>query len=306
MSRENIHFGTVCESNLPLITDTETFEPLEEDLKNLSVRFRDRMGRFMMKRQRNKFHYKIGKKYKFFMGELAMKKVQTPSSLLSPTFEGPYRIIELFEKGAKLKDVKSGSEYFCSFDNMRKINFDELLTLLPQNFDDEIASTLGLYRYKKAEKSEAPEEESINVEEVSTKNKDSFNVTESLQGKALRSGKLYNLNIVSDKIFKQEKVSSVKWRNETIKSVPSETSVKSILKINYKRMHRPLDTANQRELDDRSLENRIKLIQSYNQAFKRSRFCSALPGTLIITLDQVASRSRVKFGSIKVYFYEPP
>jgi hypothetical protein len=189
---------------------------------------------------------------------------------------------------------------------MRKINFDELLTLLPQNFDDEIASTLGLYRYKKAEKSEAPEGESINVEKVSTKNKDSYDVTESLQGKALRSGKLYNLNIVTDKIFKQEKVSSVKWRNETIKSVPSETSVKSILKINYKRMHRPLDTANQRELEDRSLENRIKLIQSYNQEFKRSRFCSALPGTLIITLDQVASRSRVKFGSIKVYFYEPP
>ena len=47
-------FGNIVESSLPLITDTEIFSPLEEDLEETAKIFRDKMGRFMAKRERNK------------------------------------------------------------------------------------------------------------------------------------------------------------------------------------------------------------------------------------------------------------
>ena len=69
MSRESVHFGTVVESSLPLIADCELFNPLEDDLKHTCDRFRDKIGKFLMKRKRNKEIYKIGKEKKFFMYE---------------------------------------------------------------------------------------------------------------------------------------------------------------------------------------------------------------------------------------------
>jgi hypothetical protein len=52
MSRESVHFGTIIESSLPLITDCELFNPLEDDLKQLSDRFRDKIGKFLMRKKR--------------------------------------------------------------------------------------------------------------------------------------------------------------------------------------------------------------------------------------------------------------
>jgi hypothetical protein len=150
MSREAVHYGQVVESSLPLITDTSVFGTLEEDLEKASNLFRERMGRFMQRKLRNKTHYKIGKKYNFYMNELVMYKVYTPASMLHPTFAGPARIIELSEKGATLRDTKYGTLFSATFENLRKVNFDELLTLLPQNFDSEIAETIQKYRYRRA------------------------------------------------------------------------------------------------------------------------------------------------------------
>jgi hypothetical protein len=64
MSRESVHFGTIVESALPMITDSEHFNPLEEDLKQLSDRFRDRIGKFLQRKKRKKELYKIGKQRK--------------------------------------------------------------------------------------------------------------------------------------------------------------------------------------------------------------------------------------------------
>jgi hypothetical protein len=148
MSRESVHFGTIVESSLPLITDCELFNPLDEDLKELSDRFRDKIGRYLMKKKRDKTLYKIGKERKFFMYELVMKANYTADSLLAVVYKGPYRIVHLDEGGARIKDIKTGDEQSVSFEHIRKIKIDELLTLLPQNFDSEITATLDKYRYK--------------------------------------------------------------------------------------------------------------------------------------------------------------
>jgi len=150
MSREAMHYGNIVESSLPLITDSEVYEPLEADLDKIATLFKNKMGRFMEKRRRNKTYYKIGKEKKFYINELVMYKVYRPESLLHPTYIGPARIIDLHLMGATLRDPKTGSTFSVGFDNLRKIDFDELLTLLPQNFDSEIAETLGTYRYRRA------------------------------------------------------------------------------------------------------------------------------------------------------------
>jgi hypothetical protein len=101
MSRESVHFGTIVESSLPLITDCELFSPLEDDLKQLSDRFRDKIGKFLMRKKRKKELYKIGKQWKFYMYELVMKADYTAESMLAAVYRGPYRIVNLDEGGAR-------------------------------------------------------------------------------------------------------------------------------------------------------------------------------------------------------------
>ena len=149
MSREAMHFGNMIESSLPLITDTELFSPLEEDMEETAKKFRDKMGRFMAKRERNKKYYKIGKEHKFYIYELVMKAEYVTGSALHPTHNGPHRIIGLSEKGAEIKDIKTGEISNVSFENLRKITLDELLVLLPQNYDDEISKALSTFRYNR-------------------------------------------------------------------------------------------------------------------------------------------------------------
>ncbi len=144
-----MHYGNMIESSLPLITDTELFSPLEEDMEETAKKFRDKMGRFMAKRERNKKYYKIGKEHKFYMYELVMKAEYVTGSALHPTHTGPHRIIGLSKKGAEIKDIKTGDVSNVTFDNLRKITLDELLVLLPQNFDDEINKALSTFRYNR-------------------------------------------------------------------------------------------------------------------------------------------------------------
>ena len=80
---ECVHYGQILESSLPIITDAEHLQPLEEDLSKLAKNFRVRMGRFMMKRARNKLNYKIGKKYKFLVNELVMMKIYVAKDICS-------------------------------------------------------------------------------------------------------------------------------------------------------------------------------------------------------------------------------
>ena len=41
------------------------------------------------------------------------------------------------------------TKFFVTFNNLRKINFDEFLTILPKNYDSEINNKLKTYRYRR-------------------------------------------------------------------------------------------------------------------------------------------------------------
>ena len=49
--------------------------------------------------------------------------------------------MELHEQGALLKDPRTGEIMSGHFSNIRKINIEEFLTLLPLNFDADIITT---------------------------------------------------------------------------------------------------------------------------------------------------------------------
>ena len=60
------------------------------------------------------------------MYELVMKAHYTADSLLAVVYKGPYRIVNLDEGGARLKDIKTGEEQSVSFEHMRKLKLEEL------------------------------------------------------------------------------------------------------------------------------------------------------------------------------------
>ena len=138
MSREIMQFGDVTEHNLPIVTDSVLYEPLEEDLDEISKLFKARVGRFINKKKANKKYYKIRKDIKFNNHELVMYQVYNPSNLLADTFAGPAQIIEIQPKGATLRDLKTGDKFSVSFNNLRKVNFKELLVMLLKNFDKDL------------------------------------------------------------------------------------------------------------------------------------------------------------------------
>ena len=67
-----------------------------------------------------------------------MYRVNNPSKLLADTFAGPARIMEIQLKGATLRDLKTGDKFSVSFNNLCKVNFEELLVMLLKNFDKDL------------------------------------------------------------------------------------------------------------------------------------------------------------------------
>ena len=215
LSRETVHYGYTVESSLPIITDVEALMPLEEDLEKTSKMFRDKIARFMSKRSKNKEYYKIGKKYKYYVNELIMYKEYVPSSMIHNTYKGPARIEEINSAGALVRDPKTGAKFSVNYENMRKLSFDELLSLLPQNFDDEIAKAVGNYRYRKA--SDLSTTEKIaEMKDLEEKNQNlDMNRPENV--KKTRSGKVY--------LIKNENIPE-KYKNEYEIGVGSSYTVK--------------------------------------------------------------------------------
>jgi hypothetical protein len=306
MSREAMHFGNIVESSLPLITDTEIFSPLEEDLEETAKRFRDKMGRFMAKREKNKQYYKIGKKYKFYMYELVMKAEYTTESALHPTHTGPHRIINLSEKGAEIKDIKTGEISNVNFENIRKISIDELLALLPTDFDDEINKSLGTFRYnRKQNNDQSLDHEAEEMEEI-----------EKEERKTLRSGRCYQINITNppERVGKLSKEGI--WRSILIKkhTINCNEKPKSNLKLMNVDNHFLHTTMKQRwDGDNWMSESHINTLRigrgvewhDYAKRRKKSRFASYDKGTLIILIEDKEENyhKTVRFKEIKILFY---
>jgi hypothetical protein len=137
-----------------------------------------------------------------------MKAEYTTESALHPTHTGPHRIINLSEKGAEIKDIKTGEISNVNFGNIRKISIDELLALLPTDFDDKINKSLGTFRYnRKQNNDESLDHEAEKIEEKEKEDR-----------RTLRSGRCYQINITNppERVGKLSKEGI--WRSILIKS----------------------------------------------------------------------------------------
>jgi hypothetical protein len=109
-----------------------------------------------------------------------MRKDYTPMSPLHPTYVGPMQIIELYDMGALLKDPRTGDIMSVHYQNIRKLALDELILLLPSNFDSEILKTLKLYRYNRPGTPDPTPTHDAGIKEETTR--------------TLRSGKTIQIN----------------------------------------------------------------------------------------------------------------
>jgi hypothetical protein len=75
--------------------------------------------------------------------------------MLAPTYLGPYRILKLHELGALLRDPRTGEQCSVHYENLRKLNIDELLCILPTNFDADVLKEFT-FRYNTVSQPEKP------------------------------------------------------------------------------------------------------------------------------------------------------
>ncbi|MEG1724594.1 MAG: RNase H-like domain-containing protein [Anaerovoracaceae bacterium] len=310
MSREAVHYGQIVESSLPLITDSAVFEPLEKDLEKVANDFRKKMGRFMQQRNRNKTYYKIGKKFQFYINELVMYRVYTPASMLEPTFTGPARIVDLAEMGATLRDTKTGTQFSVAFDNLRKINFDELLTLLPQNFDSEIAETIGNYRYRRSDRSDDYAVASDTDDDSGFEDSEKTTLPPD-RGKT-RSGKVY---LVKPENFPKKLKKAVKichLRMVVIPKVPSHNFMPHGPCLKYRFENRkftfpdpdPIWKIGSYEYNNHLTEKTLERIKSFRDKAQSSAFQSGKKCVLDFRPKRKGDPKKLRFGNIQVIFYE--
>ena len=176
----------------------------------------------------NVLHFKIGKEKKFYMNELVMYRVYVPESAIHPVFKGPVRIKDLQPRGATVGDTRNGEEFSVGFENLRKIEFVELFSLLLQNVNDEIASTLKNYRYRRS----VVEGES-DKERDKIANRDKGETKLDKEVRKLRSGRIFNVRLETlPKRFKEKVISCTKrWLCiPRVQVVKAEERLKSCLK----------------------------------------------------------------------------
>ncbi len=312
MSREAVHYGHIVESSLPLITDATVFEPLEDDLEKISNLFRVRMGRFMQKRQRNKTYYKIGKQFNFYINELVMYKVYTPEHMLSPTFIGPARIVDLAESGATLRDTKTGATFSVAFENMRKVSFEEVLTLLPQNFDSEIADSIGNYRYRRASEPTVLDPDATAKEKppvLARHNSSQDKMTFEPEFRRTRSGKVFNVRLenVPAKLRKTVKVCTL--RLVCVPKVPDPTAIPPLpclyRRYNSQRLYYPYpdkgEEGGECEISQFSQAS-LEKVNRFKEKPMSSTFKSGSKCRQDFILKTQAGSNRVKFGTVTVFY----
>jgi len=309
LSREMAHFKEVLDTHIPVITDTEYSDELKADFDKMSYDFRSKIKKFLRNKEKSKARYKTGKKYNFFLHELVMRKVYNPSSLLHPVFTGPYRIMEIFELGALLKDPKTGETCSVHFQNLRKLSVDEFATLLPANFDHDIIQQLSLSRYNRSGQSETlPQKvtEKISGPDFEAKH------TEEQQHDVmkLRSGKIVKLHATQVPAIDGHLVQSAIFTSGPALPRPAKPILAPVLKKKL----RPAPTAY--ATFDQYFSDGIWIFASSfstsrlracpcSETKYRSSFQSPTPGTLRIDLAQEDSDNdrKIKFKRITVYFY---
>ena len=249
--------------------------------------------------------------------ELVMREY-TPSSSSDPTFLGPYRVMELYSKGALIRDPRTGDTMSVRFPNLRKISIPEFIQLLPTNFDADIVENLKLYRYNRSGQPEDGPPASDVIIDDKIQNDESepllLDVTEfpADTARILRSGKRININVCT----LPSKYSTVKKAQWSTLPIPLQPTLRN----NNQTMNRiqevtTLHTAyykpEQEEHSDifvfqTSLDTRVDYIRpekNYKTRYK-SNFSSNRRGVLFIELEQIDTPAeRVKFSHLEVKFY---
>ena len=138
-----------------------------------------------------------------------------------------------------------------------------------------------------------------------------MDISDEFQGRKLRSGRVYNLNLKDMKVFEKLNGRRAHWRNAVITKPINTliTEVKGILSKTQGILSFPYPTVSQ-TWDDK---NKIWCYNSRTREEKRSEktkkirkstFSSSLPGTLTVVLENEKSDGRVRFGQLTVFFYE--
>ena len=308
MSRETVHYGYAVESSLPLITDASLFAPFEEDLKITAERFKERMGRFMQRRKRNKTHYKVGKEKKFYVNELVMYKVYVPESAIHSVFKGPARIKDVQEAGATIKDTKTGDEFSVGYENLRKIEFDEFLNLLPQNFDDEITQTLRNYRYRRSGNDSQVEAD----QGIENRENEKSKLDETEISRRTRSGKIFNVKLDSlpEKYKGIVRLCTKRWI--CIPKVPQKiytVELKSCLrrrkyaeKVRFPERD-PIFKDGVYVYKDELREDRLERIKRFRDKLNSTGLNSSRKCTQEIVFKEGHRDRRVTFGKVTAFFF---
>ena len=317
LSREYVHFQNILDSHLPLIVDVKLATNIEDDLNDASHKFRGAIQKFLKNKRKQKEYYKSNNKSKFMLHELVMREY-TPSSSSDPTFLGPYRVMELYSKGALIRDPRTGDTMSVRFPNLRKISIPEFIQLLPTNFDADIVENLKLYRYNRSGQPEDGPLASDVIIDDTIQNDESepllLDVTEfpTDTARILRSGKRININVCTLP-SKYSTVKKAQWSTLPIPLQPTlhnnNQTMNRIQEVTT--LHTAYYRPEQEEHSDifvfqTSLDTRVDYIRpekNYKTRYK-SNFSSNRRGVLFIELEQIDTPAeRVKFSHLEVKFY---
>jgi hypothetical protein len=207
------------------------------------------------------------------------------------------RIIELYDMGALLKDPKTGDIMSVHYQNIRKLALDELILLLPSNFDSEILKTLKLYRYNRPGTPDPISSHDTGIKEENTR--------------TLRSGKTIQINYTTLPTKYAEIAIYAQWTNTTI-VIPKKATAKTCLKSRIQLPLSPYEKLSQYYTKElwlfpSTFENKtVHIKDAYTDHKYRSNFQSHKPGILSIELNNKPSYAKkVQFSTITVYFYDP-
>ena len=325
LSREYIHFQDISDSHLPLIVNVKLDPVLEENLTQTAHKFRGAIQKFLKNKQKFKAHSQESNGY--MLHELVMRKNFTPASSIQHTYVGPYRIMELYNKGALLRDPRSGDKLSAHFTNLRKLHIDEFITLLPTNFESDILQSMDCFRYNRQGKPE--EVEKVNIEELKDNIEEDPVPTETQQephshqapdvnefptetSRILRSGKKIKVN-VNSLPHKYATAMSAHWSTLPVPAQPMMTALPKITNRvqSLKTPNTPYYLAEQKDnselyLFNTSIALKVQTIQpekNYKTRIK-STFHSDRKGILIIELkSEPTTARRVRFSRLEVKFY---
>jgi hypothetical protein len=215
--------------------------------------------------------------------------------------------------------VKTGEISSAHFMNLRKIQLDEFITLLPADFDSDILKNIGQYRYSRNHLPDPPlatpqECDSEEDTQTNTKTADNTKTTENnteedknfsdLHERKLRSGKKISINVYTlPKKYTSAKAAHYAYVHKE-RQIPTR---RSCLTRRIPIQRTPWATIEQTMEGDCYVfytNNKTPHPENHHKTKYKSNFQSHLRGFLTIDLEpEQDNERRVKFSKLTVKFY---